>query len=616
MRQVVGYLLIICFFSLLYFISSQIYDEYGTAKQHEQQLKKEIQLPEVKKQLPFTMVDKNGKVFNEEYVEWRNPVKLDQVPEVIKQIFLLSEDKQFYKHIGFDISAIMRAVVANSSANSLQQGGSTITQQLVRMRYLSTEKTYERKLMEIFYAYQLEKMYNKSEILEMYLNETYYGNKVYGIGGAATYYFQKPIDKLSIPEMAFLAAIPNNPSLYDPINHFKNTKKRQERLLDMLAKNHIMTPDEANKYKAQKIKLKIKKKIQEYPAYSTYVLDELKELIAASEGYDKQLQKAKTKKEKDKIYKKIDAKLNEIGQSGFVIHTALDPEKQRRDEQNINSILTVYGLQASSVVIDNNTREIVSIYGGKNYKKYDFHRAYQATRQPGSSIKPILVYAPLFENTNYTPNSIVSGGRYCIGNFCPQNYGGAVYGNVTISTAFRNSLNTPAVRLFATVGIDKAFKYLNKFQFKSIVKADRTYAAALGGLTNGVTTLEMADAYTSFIDGSYVKARSIQKITDLNGKVLYSWPTKRKTVWSSKTVNYMRSMLHDVVTSGTGKGIYSNSGYVGVKTGTTNNRKDFWVAGLTNKYTSAVWIGYDTPKDMGRLENSKIHFKIFNTIMN
>lgn len=616
MRQIVGYLLIIGCFPLLIFIASQIYKEYSAKEQYEQKLKNEIQLPEIKKQLPYTMVDKNGKVFNEEYVEWRQPIKLEQVPEIVKYIFLLSEDQQFYDHIGFDASAIMRAVLVNSSESSIKQGGSTITQQLIRMRYLSTEKTYERKLMEIFYAYQLEKMYDKETILEMYLNETYYGNRVYGIGAAATYYFQKSLDQLSIAEMAFLCAIPNNPSLYDPIKHFNNTKKRQELLLDILASHDIISTDEANILKEEPIKLRVKEKIERYPAYSTYVLEELKELIANNEGYDKQLKKAKTKEEKNEIYKKINNKLRELAESGFVIHTALDPIKQASDEKNINSILTIKNLQASAVVIDNSTREIVSIYAGKNYKKFDFHRAYQAERQPGSSLKPLIVYAPLFENTDYTPRSLVSGGRYCIGNFCPQNYGGKVYGNVSIATAFRYSYNTSAVRLLEKVGIEKAFQHLEAFQFKSLVKADRNYAVALGGLTYGVTTLEMADAYTSFIDGSYVKARTIRKVTDLEGNVLYSWPNERITVWSSKTVNYIRSMLNEVVTNGTGRGIYSNSTYVGAKTGTTNDRKDFWLAGLTNEYTTAVWIGYDTPRDMASLESRKIHFKIFNAIMN
>ena len=164
------------------------------------------------------------------------------------------------------------------------------------------------------------------------------------------------------------------------------------------------------------------------------------------------------------------------------------------------------------------------------------------------------------------------------------------------------------------IGVDTAFSYIDRFQFKSIIDKDRTYAAALGGLTYGVTTLEMADAYTSFIDGYYVPARSIRKVTDLNGNTLYSWTNDRQEMWSSRTVNTIRDLLSAVVRSGTGQGLNSRSGYIGAKTGTTNQYKDFWVAGLTNDYTTAVWIGYDTPTSMERIEKAKIHLSIFNAI--
>ena len=202
---------------------------------------------------------------------------------------------------------------------------------------------------------------------------------------------------------------------------------------------------------------------------------------------------------------------------GIHVYTALQPEKQKLDEAAINRLLTVSKLQASATVIDNNTREIVSIYGGKDYKKYDLHRAFQSPRQPGSSFKPLSVYAPYFETTSATKNTIVNGGPYCVGNFCPENYGGYRYGNSTIETAFKHSYNTSALRLFNQIGVDTAFSYIDRFQFKSIIDKDRTYAAALGGLTYGVTTLEMADAYTSFIDGFYTPAHSIRKVTNLNG---------------------------------------------------------------------------------------------------
>lgn len=615
MKQVVGFLLIICCFPLLFLLGKQIWKEIDTAHAYEKQIQQQVHLPEIASQLPVTMLDRNGNIFSEEYVEWRQPVKLEDVPDIIKQIYLLSEDKEFFNHIGFNLSAITRAIVVNSSQQSSEQGGSTITQQLVRMRYLTEEKTYERKLTELFYSYHLEQMYDKDAILEMYLNEIFFSNQVYGIGAAATYYFQKPLAELSIAQMAFIAAIPNNPSLYDPLQHFENTKARQERLLDILAENNVITTEEATTYKAEKITLSVKEKIQQQPAYSTYVLNELKALIANNEGLEEKLHTSNAE-ENAQAEEQIDSKIQQLLKSGVIIHTALDPTKQHEDEQKIDSILGSGDLQASAVVIDNKTREIVSLYAGKDYKKYDFHRAFQAVRQPGSAFKPLIVYAPLFETTDYTPKSIVSGGHYCIGNFCPQNYGGGVYGNVSISTAFRYSYNTSALRLFNTIGLETGFRYIDRFHFESIVPEDKTFAAGLGGLTYGVTTAEMADAYSSFIDGTYERVHSIRKITDLNGNELYGWKADRETVWSPQTVNYIHSLLHDVVTSGTGRGITSNSSYIGVKTGTTNDYKDFWLAGLTNEYTTAVWIGYDVPKSMQSMQNDKVHFKIFNTIMN
>lgn len=613
MRQVIGYTFIICSTILLLFLVWGIHNEVTVAEEHATQIENNIDLPEVSSQLPVTMLDGNGNVFSEEYVEWRQPLKLQEIPEVAKKVFLLSEDKEYYNHIGFNITAIMRAIVSNSASES-QQGGSTITQQLVRMRYLTADKTYERKLMEIFYSYELEKMYDKNTILEFYLNEMYFSNRVYGIGAAATYYFQKPLNELSIAEIAFISAIPNNPTLYDPLKNFENTKLRQERLLNVLAEHRIISQEELEAYKQEPITLNVKQKLQNYPAYNTYVLDELQDLVATSEGLKSKYENATSNEEKAQIQNEINTKVNQLYESGIVIHTALNPEKQTQDEQKINSLLTRKGLQASAVVIDNDTREIVSMYGGKNYKKYDFHRAYQAPRQPGSAFKPLIVYAPLFETTNYTPNSIVTAGRYCVGNFCPKNYGGAVYGNVTIRTAFQHSFNTSVVYLLQKVGIDTAFQYLDRFNFESIVDSDKTYAASLGGLTYGVTTLELADAFTSFIDGSYVQAHSIRKITDLNGNELYSWPKEREAIWSQHTVNYMRQLLNRVVTSGTGRGLRTTTSYIGAKTGTTNDNKDYWLAGLTENYTTAVWIGYDEPRDMGRLGVRKVHFNIFNAI--
>ncbi len=615
MKKAFGFFIIVLSLPALWWISTNIKTEINIAQAHEEQMTNAIHLPEVEAQLPVTLIDRNGQTFSEEYVEWRQPLSLQEIPQIAQEIFITSEDADFYEHIGFDLSAIIRAVVANSNSNTTSQGGSTITQQLVRMRYLSEEKTYERKLTELFYAYELEKEFDKDAILTMYLNESYFSNQVYGIGGAATYYFQKPLQELSIAEIAFIAAIPNNPSLYNPLKNFDQTKARQERLLDTLAANGAITEEEAKKNKATPITLNVKDKIQSYPMYSTYVLQELKWLVAEKEGYADRLSITVNEEEKKNIKVQLDNRLHTLFQNGLIIQTTLDPTKQQHDEEKMSAILEASPLQAAGAVIENQSREIVSLYAGKNYEKFDFHRAFQGTRQPGSAFKPLAVYAPFFETTSHTPDSIVNGGRYCVGSFCPQNYGGYTYGDVSIRTAFRHSYNTSALRLFQTVGVETAFDYLNRFHFRSIVEKDHNYAASLGGLTYGVTALELADAYTSFIDGSYVLAHSIRKVTALDGTELYSWDTQRDQIWSPKTVKYMRELLADVVANGTGQGVYSNSSYVGAKTGTTNDYRDYWLAGLNDDYTAAVWLGYDKPQSMQQLEEYKIHHQLFNVLL-
>ncbi|QPQ34559.1 transglycosylase domain-containing protein [Lysinibacillus sp. JNUCC-52] len=615
MKKVFGFIIITLCLPTIWWIGTNIRTELNTAQAHEEQIEGTIDVPDVQVQLPVTLIDQNGQTFSEEYVEWRQPLTLQEIPQIAQEIFIASEDADFYEHIGFDLSAIIRAVVANSNANATSQGGSTITQQLVRMRYLSDEKTYERKLTELFYAYELEKKYDKDAILTMYLNESYFSNQVYGIGSAATFYFQKSIQDLSIAEIAFISAIPNNPSLYNPLKNFDETKARQERLLDTLAASGAITKEDATSYKAAPIILNVKNKMQSYPMYSTYVLQELRWLVAEKEGYKDRLQNTQSEEEKKSIQTQLDNRLHTLFQNGLTIYTALDPAKQNYDEQHMTAILGTGELQAAGAVINNTSREIISLYAGKNYEKFDYHRAFQGPRQPGSAFKPLAVYAPFFETSTHTPDSIVNGGSYCVGSFCPQNYGGYKYGDVTIRTAFRNSYNTSALRLFNAVGVDTAFSYLDRFHFRSIVAKDHTYAASLGGLTYGVTALELADAYTSFIDGSYVLAHSIRKVTANDGTVLYSWDSERDQIWSPKTVKYMRELLAEVVTNGTGQGVYNNSNYVGAKTGTTNDYRDYWLAGLNDQYTAAVWLGYDKPQPMEKLEAYKIHHKLFNVLL-
>lgn len=616
MRQGTGFIIILLCFPLLWILYSFIHTEVLSAASFNDDLEHSIQLSNPTITSPVVLLDKQGEIFSEDYVEWREPIELETIPLFVQELFIQSEDVEFYNHIGFNFTAIFRAVFANASSQEREQGASTITQQLVRLRYLSTEKTYERKLTELLYAHEMEKQTTKEEILTNYLNEIYFSNQVYGIGAAATFYFGLPIEELRESELAFISAIPNNPTIYNPLTNFEATKKRQELLIDVMVKNGRLTAENGEKIKKESIVLSTKLKKQLYPAYSTFVLHELENLIAHNEGFKERIANSQNEQQRQFLESELKTRVNEVIAGGITISTALDQSKQDYDERYINSLLSkTPELQAASVVINNESREIVSVYGGKNYRKMDFHRAYQAVRQPGSAFKPLLVYAPLFETTTYTPANSVNAGKLCIGSYCPQNYGGVVYGDVTIQDAFRLSHNTPAVRLLDKVGIENAFARLSPFQFEYIQKEDYTYSAALGGLTHGVTIAEMADAYTSFINGTYKPVHSIRKVEDKQGNVLYRWDEDFQEAWSYKTAQTMRGLLQQVVTNGTGKGIHINSSYVGAKTGTTNEYYDYWLAGLTDTYTSAVWIGYDKPKNMKSIESNKIHHRIFNQIM-
>ena len=562
------------------------------------------------------LLDNTGKVFSEIYLPTNNiPLQDKEIPSIVKDAFVISEDKHFYEHHGFDITAIGRAFVYNANQKDTEQGASTITQQLARNMMQSFEKTYNRKLRELLYAYQIEKKWSKEKILTEYVNTIYFGNNAYGMEAAALHYFSKSTQKLSNAELIFLVSIPNNPTLYNPITSFQNTKKRQERLIDLLAQKHSITQKEASIWKKEKITLTIRKKVDLYPDYATYVEDEFKELVAKEYGFQRRLKNANDQ-EKEKIRKELDSKVDLLLKNGVEIHTALQPTLQKAAVNSLNQTLSNIDVQGAIVAIDQNKHRITAIVGGKNYQKYNFNRSYQAFRQPGSSIKPLLVYGPYLQETHTSIYKKVSANAFCNGNYCPSNYSGKNYGMVTLETAFKYSYNTPAVRLLDHVGIKNAFSYLNKFSFQQITEKDYQLSAALGGFTNGMTLLEMTDAYTTFgNNGNYQKARAITKVTDINGKTLMKWEDSPVEVWDKTTNNSMRSLLKTTVKSGTAKSAYFPSSYLGGKTGTTNDYKDYWIIGLTNNRTVGVWIGKDQPVNLKRIENKKLHLKIWKDML-
>ncbi|MGE1142127.1 transglycosylase domain-containing protein [Bacillus pumilus] len=616
-RAMIGWLLLaalIPLFILTFYLSKE---EAASVKPVNEVLDQKIKLEKIDFSQNSYMYDRDGSLISEIVSNDENRVFVtyDKIPDHVKELFLRSEDRNFYDHKGIDFMGVVRALASNVKNHGISQGASTITQQLSRNLYLSHERSFTRKFTELLYSYELERKFSKDEILESYLNTIYFSNGVYGVGSAANYYFDKPLSSLTLAQMAFISAIPNNPTLYDPLKQFKHTKKRQERLLGILEKDGVITKKQYKKAVKQKISLSLSEKKNLYPDYVTYANEEFTDLVSDQEGFTKRLKKAKTDGAKKAIQKELSEKVSALLQDGVKIYTALDPSLQQRAVYQLNAQLPYQGVEGGSAVINHETHQIVALAGGKNYKKFDFNYAYQAQRQPGSAIKPLLDYGPYIDQTGATASSKISAGKFCSSGYCPQNYSHKTYGTVTLETAFKNSYNTPAIRMLDTVGVKKGFSYLEKFSFEHIVADDYRLPSALGGFTKGFSPLEITDAYTVFGNqGAYTQSHSITKVTDLNGKTLYKWKESPKQVYSQRTNDTMRKLLASVVKSGTGKKANFSSPYIGGKTGTSNDYKDIWFVGLTDQYTMGVWVG----RDRGTVESiysSSPHLRIWKNTM-
>ncbi len=616
MRKQTGYFITFILFVLFLFMLFLVYGELKVTKSFTAVLDEEIPINDVVLTQTSYIKDGTGNVISEiRHSENRTILPAEEIPQIVKDLFITIEDQHFYEHAGFDISGIGRAALINLKNDSIDQGGSTITQQLARNLYLSNEKTYNRKLSELLYSYQLERTLTKEEILTLYMNAIYFQNGAYGIETASQLYFNQSIKDATLAKIAFLCAIPNNPSLYNPITKFSNTKERQERILEGLVEAGKITTEEFESAIQEPIELAIRESIDQYPDYTTYIYHEFEELIAEKEGFNARLNKA-SDSEKEELRNGVNQKVKEVLKSGIIIETALNPTIQEKAVESVGRYVSNNNVQGAAAVIGNTTNQIVALVGGKNYEKFSFQRAFQAFRQPGSVIKPLLVYAPYFDQTGASISQTVNANAYCKNGYCPQNYGGGQYGNVSLRTAFKYSYNTPAVRLFEKIGIEHAFSYVDKLHFSNVVKEDHNLPAAIGGFTYGMSPLEMTNAFATFANkGQFIQARAIIRVTDLQGNLLYEWDEQPEVVWSDSANQKVRILLEDVVQSGTGKEAYFSSSYIGGKTGTTNDIKDLWFIGLTDQYTAGVWVGNDQNKSIHYMESRHPQMKIWKDIM-
>lgn len=543
-------------------------------------------------------LDENGEVKEFEKIsgsENRFWVEYSKVPQYMKDAFISIEDERFMSHSGFDIKRTTKAVLEYLTKGSRAQGGSTITQQLIKNLTDNKKRTPIRKIQEIWLAYQLERELTKDQILELYMNTIYLAQGVNGVQTASRLYFDKDVSELTLAECASIAGITQYPSYYDPFLQPENNKAKQEVVLRKMLELEKITQEEHDQAVAEKLDFKkgnmqVKVSYQSYMA-ETVITDAIR-LLVDKEGLSETIAKKK------------------IYSGGYQIISTVDPavqaaiDKVFKNPSNFPKSPYEEIPQGAIVVMDPQTGHIKGMYGGIGEKPglYSLNRATGSTRQPGSCMKPIGVYAPALEAGLITPNTIYTDQKVTYGDWSPKNYYSGFRGDMTVQRAVELSVNTIPVQILEELGVDESYRFLqDKLHITSLDESDKVLGAlGLGGLTKGISVLEMTAAYASFANnGIYTEPVSILEILDSSGKSVIKVIPETTIAMSEKTAEQMHKMLLSVVEYGTGTAAKISGVKTGGKTGTTDDDKDRWFVGYTPNYVAAVWYGFDIPKGMG-----------------
>lgn len=560
------------------------------------------------------ILDKDGQTV-EQLLDYVNQytVSNDSISPNMKHALIAIEDKRYMRHHGIDPIRIMGAAMANIKAGSTVQGGSTITQQLAGLAMLDrSEKTYKRKIQEAMLAWRLESVYSKEEILNSYLNRVYFGiglsgNSNYGIEAASRDFFAKPASELTVDEAALLAGMIQNPSIWSPLSNPEDAVYRRNVVLQAMADNNYITNEELQTYQAAP--LNIQSSIEETQvnsaSFNQSYIDAVVEQATSLLGLEKNPQA--------------------LHSGGYYIHTNLDQGLQSYMYDYFNNDYNFPGgsaVQGAMVVMETKTGKVRGIIGGRHQDETQdalFNRAIHAERQPGSSMKPITAYGPAFE-AGYGTGSVFLDAPYKddMGHTI-KNVDLRYRGNVTIRQAVVDSFNTVAVRVIETVGIPEAVEFAKDCGITTLVEegevSDMNLSTAIGGLTHGVTVLEMTGAYGAMgNEGIYNKPHFVTKITNEKGGVIWEEEAPSHRAMSEQTAWMLTDVMADSILSGTGRPamIYDGRPMAG-KTGTTDGTKDVWFCGYTPDLTASVWIGYDTPRTMYTTSNAPS--RVFANIM-
>ena len=561
---------------------------------------------------PTQFYDSDGKLLKEFKTNTYYYTKEKDLNPYVGDAITSIEDERFYEHNGIDYKGIRRSVwVYVKSKGSTLQGGSTITQQLARNVFLTFDVTLWRKLEEAVIAQKLEERYSKAEILEFYVNNVNYGGGCYSIESASQYYFQKTNTDLDLSQIAMLAAIPNNPSLFNPAYHMDNAINRRNLVLGKMLSLGKISQNDFDVAKAEKITLNIKANVKSEPMdYSVqYAVHNATLKLMEQDGFVSKysfVDDAQRKAYFNKYNIEYAAKEKQLLAGRYRIDTSIDSAKQEKlqivvDNQlqkytSTNNATALYEKQGASVTIDNVTGEVVAIVGGRSQYGNTFNRAYLGVRQPGSAIKPLIAYTPAFEK-GYIPESVYKDEAFKDG---PNNDDLIYRGDVALRNAVEISINTIPVRLVSEMGVKTSIKYLQNMQFKYITPQDIYPIIAIGGFTKGVTPVEMASGYSALSrNGMFISPTNIRKITNtVINEVLFENKHTQTKVYDSGASYLMTDTLKGVLTNShsTGRGLsLSNYPYSAGKTGTTDKSKDCWFVGYTPYYTTSVWVGNDIP---------------------
>ena len=493
-----------------------------------------------------------------------------EIPDKLKKTFVTLEDKRFYEHSGVDHLRVIKAALKNLKSGGIKEGASTISQQLIKNTHLSSERSFERKIAEARLAIKLEKQYTKDEILTMYLNMLYFGSGEYGVKNAARRFFGKELNDLDLAECAMLAGIVKSPTRYNPINNFERSDERKELVLEIMRKEGAITNEEFEK--AKNYKIVIKNSINESNSAFLFLEYSIEECA-----------------------KRLNMTPEQLLSSGYIIETYLDSDAQtllKKVMTNPALTLKTAGGEIpdnAAVVIDNFTGGVKAFWSNCGYTP-------QTNRQPGSTLKPLVCYAPALECGAIYPSTVIDDKKKSFSGYSPDNYKNEYHGKISVRECLKQSLNIPAVEVMNMVGVERACSYLPQLGIE-LEEIDYNFSTALGGMTYGTNITDIAAAYSTFARGGLYKNRSfVRQVKTVNGDIVFTSPDSTKRVFNEDTAYLITDMLVDTAISGSAKKLSGLKFPIASKTGTVSSpdpkfNTDVYNVSYTSSETAVFWQG-------------------------